>query len=114
MESLAVLRATFSRTGTPNILDKSQTRPFLCVTSETSDSTKLFCFKDLGLGFAVIGLLQSGWVHRGTLCERWYCLRGGRNGQAQEGDGGDGGEPARSRSLKVGQRQRLIGGIKRT
>ena len=69
MESLAVLRATpFPGQALP--ISWTRVAPdssFLCVTSETSDSTKLFCFKDLGLGFAVIGLLQGGWVHLGTL-----------------------------------------------
>ena len=69
MESLAVLRATpFPGQALP--ISWTRVAPdssFLCVTSETSDSTKHFCFKDLGLGFAFIGLLQGGWVHLGTL-----------------------------------------------
>ena len=71
MESLAVLRATlFPGQALPVSWTRVATdSSFLCVTSETSDSTKHFCFKDLGLGFAVIVLGQAGW-------DRWSCQRG--------------------------------------
>ena len=69
MESWAVLRATpFPGQALP--ISWTRVAPdssFLRVTGESSDSTKHFCIKELGLGFAVIGLEQAGWVHLGTL-----------------------------------------------